>query len=161
MLRIRRVTNDDFTNISVLVVNAFGQPNESRLITALRTTGAMAIELVAEDDEGMVGHLAMSRFDSPENWVALAPISVRPESQGIGVGRSLVRYALDEARRSKFDAVVVVGSPGYYGKMGFVFNGPAKLSSPYPQEYTGFYPLSPKVAMTSASLSYPQPFSDV
>lgn len=160
MLRIRRAAEADWTNISILVVNAFNQTNESRLIKALREIGSVAIELVAEDTDGLVGHVVMSRLDSPANWLAIAPVSVRPENQNTGVGRELIRHGLDEARRNKFDAVIVVGDPSYYGRMGFVFDGPAKLSGPYPRQYTGFYPMSTEVALADASLSYPQPFLD-
>lgn len=161
MLKIRPAKEADFTNISVLVVNAFGQPNESNLIKALRVSGAAAIELVAEDKEGLVGHVLLSWFDSPDNWLTLAPLSVRLASQNKGVGRELVRYSLDQARQNRVDAVVVVGDPQYYRPLGFTFDGLADLSTPYPRKYTGLHAISAKTANAKTVLAYPKPFNEV
>lgn len=161
MLRIRPATEADHINISVLVVSVFRQPNESHLIQELRDSGHIALELVAEDEGGLVAHICLSRLDSPEGWLALAPLSVRTESQGKGFGSELVRYAIDQARRDKYKAIVVVGDPAYYHKFGFAFQGPAQISSPYPAQFTGLYPIDPGTAAGEAALSYPEPFQKV
>ena len=77
MVTIRPAVPEDDLNISVLVVNAFRQPNESNLIRSLRARGEIAIELVAEEDGGLAGHIVLSRLRTPGNWLALGPVCVR------------------------------------------------------------------------------------
>lgn len=161
VLNIRPVAPEDDTDISVIVVSAFGQPNEYNLIKQLREDGDVAIELVAETDGAVVGHICLSRLQGPANWLALAPVSVGGSSQNMGFGSELIRYALDAARRAKFDAVVVVGDPDYYSRFGFVFNGPSELVSPYPEQYLGLFPIAAGSAMAQARLVYPRAFDQV
>ncbi len=161
MIEIRTATADDVTDISVLLVSVFRQRNEAQLVKALRSEGSVAAELVAADAQGLVGHVCLSRLMAPQKWLALAPVSVRNEQQGQGIGADLVRHALDAARRAQADAVVVVGDPRYYGRFGFVFDGPSQLTSPYPQQYMGLYPISAGSAMARAALVYPEAFDTV
>lgn len=161
MLTIRPATPEDHRPISIVLDSAFGQPNELRLVEALRRSGAAAVELVAEEADGLSGHIMLSWLTSPDGWMALAPVSVRHARQGHGIGAELVRYGLDAGRRAGAAAVVVVGDPAYYGRFGFVFDGPADLASPYPRQYTGLYPFDPDAARGRAVLVYPEPFAAV
>ncbi|MEM1363207.1 MAG: N-acetyltransferase [Pseudomonadota bacterium] len=163
MITIRDVTESDVIAISVLNVSAFGQTNEARLVDTLRDQGCIAHELVAveQDDAGqddIIGYICFSKFVSPEGWLALAPVSVRSTRQGHGIGGDLIRYGLDRARQDRADAVVVLGDPIYYHRFGFVFGGPAKLTSPYPEQFMGIYPLAPVTAAAEVTLVYPAPF---
>lgn len=160
-MRIRLADEADRTEISVLVVSAFGQPNELRLIEALRAEGAVAAELVAETDEGLSGHVLLSWLNAPQGWMTLGPVSVRPPDQSRGVGRDLVLYALDTARRKRAKAVVVVGDPTYYHRFGFLFEDPPKITSPYPAQFTGVYPIAPGAASAQVALAFPKPFETV
>lgn len=160
MLRLRNPTPEDDTPLSVLLVSAFGQGNEWTLVQNLRAGAHVAEELLAEDDNGLVGHVCLSRLDAPKDWLALGPVAVRTEDQGKGIGSELIRYALDRARQAHAAAVVVVGDPRYYHRFGFVFGGPARLRSPYPAEYTGIYPISGDTAHAAVTLAYPPPFAE-
>ena len=73
-------------------------------------------------------------FDPPlaeHGWVALGPIGVLPEYQGRGIGSRLVRQGLDECRSAGWDGVVLLGSPGYYSRFGFVQASHHGLSSEF------------------------------
>jgi putative acetyltransferase len=102
---------------------AFGASLEARLVDALRGS-AGSISLVATVDDRVVGHIlftAVSIEPSASARVAgLAPLSVRPEYQRVGVGGQLVRAGLEECRRGGYAAVVLVGHPEYYPRFGFV-----------------------------------------
>lgn len=161
MITIRNVAPEDATAISILLVSAFDQPNESRLINALRAEGSVAHELVALRDGEIIGHACLSHLRRPEGWLALGPVSVRMDLQGQGYGAELIRYGLDAARQNHAKAVVVVGDPLYHHRFGFVFDGPAELSSPYPAQYTGLYPIAPETAVARVELVYPVPFAEV
>lgn len=161
MIDIRPVTPGDHLDISVLVTSAFRQPNEARLIEHLRDEAAVEIELLAEDEEGPVGHIAMARMRSPARWLSLGPVCVRPENERFGIGGALIIEALDRARRARFEAAVVVGDPAYYHRFGFVFDGQLWFKTPYPQQFTGFYWLGPGpiTAGPSVTLAYPAAFA--
>lgn len=161
MIGIRPASDADRLNISVLAVSAFGQPNEERLLERLRAEGCIAVELVAEDTDGLVGHLALARLVAPADWLTLLPVCVRTEQTHQGVGGDLILHGLDAARRARFKAVVVVGDPVFYHRFGFVFDGPAELLTSYPDRYVGLYPIDPATAVGRARLLYPEAFAAV
>lgn len=147
--------------LSVLVVHTFGQNNEHKLINELRNADEVALEMVAELDGQIVGYVCFSRLAYPDDWWALAPVCVAHSHQGKGIGGELVRYGLDQARQAKAKAVVVVGDPQYYRRFGFVYGGAADLKTPYPDQYTGLYPIAPETASTATRLVYPEAFAEV
>jgi len=56
---------------------------------------------------------------------------VRPQRQGEGIGVALVRGGLDEARRRGLAAVILLGDPNYYGRLGFEPARPLGLRNPF------------------------------
>ncbi|MBB4006360.1 GNAT family N-acetyltransferase [Allorhizobium taibaishanense] len=49
----------------------------------------------------------------------LGPLAVRPSHKCLGIGRELVRIAIEAARRAGSEAVILVGDPPYYMPLGF------------------------------------------
>lgn len=49
----------------------------------------------------------------------LGPLAVRPSHKSLGIGRELVRIAVEAARRKESEAVILVGDPPYYQPLGF------------------------------------------
>lgn len=127
---IRPATAADAAAIDALVAEAFGQEAEARLVERLRAGGRMACELVAEEDGAIVGHVAFSPVrigedgrvgeDGGGRWWGLAPLAVAPGWQKRGIGAALVRRGLAAAAEAGVTLVVVLGSPAYYGRFGFV-----------------------------------------
>lgn len=134
-MSIRTTRADDYPGIRALVRAAFGQDLEADLVEALRRSGEAAIELVAEEDDQLVGHVLVSPLRSPEKCVALAPVSVLPAAQGRGVGSALVRGAIARAREGGWAAMFVLGEPGYYTRFGFSVDACERFESPYPKAY--------------------------
>lgn len=116
--------------------DAFGRALEAEIAEAVRDEpGSFA--LVAEDDGEIVGHVQMSRaWVGQDAVVALGPISVQPSRQRRGIGASLVRAAVEEARARQEPAVILLGDPAYYGRLGFVPASRFGLADPFadPQE---------------------------
>lgn len=111
---------DDADAIHAVLSAAFGRPDEADLVRALRADPAWALGLVAEDAGTVTGHIAFTGVrvdDAPA--LALAPLAVRPEYQGQGIGSALARAGLDWARSTGAPAVIVLGDPAYYGRFGF------------------------------------------
>jgi putative acetyltransferase len=133
-VRSRRPRDD--AAIAALNDAAFGGSYELRLIGDLRAAGLAAIELVAARDETIVGHILFSVLvltveQRDVRALALAPMAVAPACQRRGIGSSLVRAGLDEARRQAWQAVIVLGHPNFYPRFGFTPDLAAKLEAPF------------------------------
>jgi putative acetyltransferase len=128
---VRDERPDDVEAIRTVVTAAFERAAEAQLVDALRDAGAATLSLVAEHDGRVVGHVAFSpvtilpltaeptRATSPPAS-GLAPLAVLPALHRRGVGGALVRAGLDRCRATRVAVVVVLGSPAYYGRFGFV-----------------------------------------
>lgn len=140
---IREETASDRAAIAAVNDVAFGGTAESALVERLRADGLVALSLVAEAPEGLVGHLLLSPLDvavdgRPVKALALAPMAVAPGRQRQGLGGALIRAALRLARERGWEAVVVLGHPDYYPRFGFSaalaqhlrapFSGPAFMA---------------------------------
>lgn len=113
---IARVTEDAFRNVD------YSDGTEHLIVGRLRKAGALTISLVAEDSEGIVGHIGFSPVTisgGDAGWFCLAPLSVTPERQSEGVGSALVREGLAALDRLSASGCVVAGDPDYYGRFGF------------------------------------------
>jgi putative acetyltransferase len=115
---------------------AFGGPYESQLVARLRAEGLAAIELVFVEGTDVIGHMLMSTLDvsvrdRPVRSLALAPMSVQPGRQRQGIGSALVREALRRAQQHGWQAVIVVGHPGYYPRFGFSAVLARPLAAPF------------------------------
>jgi predicted N-acetyltransferase YhbS len=110
---------------------AFGSAVEAEIVVAIRDEqGSFA--LVADVDGEVVGHVQLSRAWIGEDEVpALGPIGVAPTHQRRGLGSALVAAALEEARRRGSVAVILLGSPAYYGARGFEPASRFGLANPF------------------------------
>ena len=99
---IRKETKLDVRAISDLTKLAFenhpfSNNTEQFIVKALRAAQALTISLVAEIDGKLVGHIAFSPVtfsDGSKNWYGLGPISVKPDCQKQGIGKSLVNEGI-------------------------------------------------------------------
>jgi putative acetyltransferase len=125
----------DADAIHAVVTEAFGQPDEAKLVDLLREDGDCAISLVAEDDGQIVGHVLFSPMTAPFRALSLAPVSVAPAHQRTGIGGALIRAGLDRARRDGWEVVFVLGDPAYYRRFGFEAKAAEGFTSPYAGPY--------------------------
>ena len=103
---------------------AFGQPDESRMVDAIRAARHEAISLVAVSDHTIVGHILFTPVTidgaaSPVRAAGLAPMAVLPPHQRHGIGSRLVHAGLSRCRDRGYSAVVVLGHPAFYPRFGF------------------------------------------
>ena len=103
---------------------AFGQPDESRIVDAVRTSGDTAISLVAVEGTTVVGHIlftpvSITSHGPAPRALALGPMAVSPDLQRQGIGSRLVEAGLQECGRLGYQVVVVIGHPDFYPRFGF------------------------------------------
>jgi putative acetyltransferase len=122
---VRKAEIRDREAIRQVEERAFGQPGEADLVERLVADGDSVLELVAEIDGVIVGHVLFSRLGivsgSDETFpaVALAPVAVEPDTQGTGVGSALIREAHARLEASGESLSVVLGEPDYYARFGY------------------------------------------
>ena len=163
---IRGAGPEDAEAIRRVHTEAFGRPAEAQLVEALVGEELAEISLVADVEGDVVGHVLLSRVHVGEQaLLALAPLGVLPGHKDAGHGRELVRASLAVARETtSFPAVVVLGSPSYYGKLGFEPARRLGLKSPFkvPRETWRAARLPPWVdGQIKGTVRYPPPWDAV
>lgn len=108
-IRVREPADD--LAIATTITAAFAGPGETALVKSLRHDGDMSLELVAQMDNQIVGHIAYSRLSvaSPGatlNAVARAPLSVSPNYQRRGVGSALIKTSITHLKRQDVERAV-------------------------------------------------------
>ena len=139
---IRDETPADFDVITKITVAAFadcpyGNHTEQFIVTALRAAGALSVSLVAEIDGEVVGHIAFSpvKINGQFNgWYGVGPVSVRPDLQRKGIGKSLINAGLERLKESGAKGCMLVGEPEYYKRFGFK-NIPELILEGVPPQY--------------------------
>jgi putative acetyltransferase len=121
-IMIRKEENTDHQWVREVVRAAFPTEEESKLVDVLRENNKAIISLVAVINDKVLGHILFSPVSTPPSeakGIGLAPVSVKPEFQGQGIGSQLIREGLRLCKELQHDYVVVLGDPNYYQRFGF------------------------------------------
>jgi putative acetyltransferase len=144
---IRPESATDRPAVQALIATAFApdQPTgrpvvEAVLNDALRLDPAFLPELtlVAELAGEIVGQVTSSYgvLVDPDGgqrpMVGVGPLSVLPRRQGQGIGSRLMLALIDAADRAGEPALVLLGSPDFYGRFGFVAATDVRIEAPDP-----------------------------
>ena len=138
---IRSETASNIDAITEITIAAFrtleiSNHTEQFIINSLRDADALTISLVAEIDGRLVGHIAFSPVtisDGSTGWYGLGPVSVLPEYQKQGIGKSLINKGLSMLKELDGQGCALVGDPNYYKRFGFR-NIPELVHEGIPQE---------------------------
>jgi len=134
---IRPAAPDDHAAIGAVVTAAFtaefGKSDEAGLVDALRADGDALVELVAEEDGAVVGHIFFSPLatDTGARFAALAPVSVKPGRQKDGLGTMLMDVGHELLRAAGIEAVIVLGHPAYYPRVGYSAEAAKAVKAPF------------------------------
>jgi putative acetyltransferase len=166
----------DIDQIHELHRAAFNGPTEAELVDAIRGGPDFLPDLslvAATDDGSILGHVLVSRVAlehvAPDagrtDVLALAPVAVLPPHQGRGIGIALVRAVLDAADARDEPMTIVVGSPAFYARFGFVPASDLGIAGPYERVGDAFQ-VRPRAGVDLDKLSagtvvYPPMFSAV
>jgi len=149
---IRSEAASDIKAITDVTIAAFttlpvSNHTEQFIINALRAADALTISLVAEIDGEVVGHIAFSPVtvsDGSTGWYGLGPVSVLPEYNKQGIGKSLINKGLAMLKESDGQGCTLVGDPNYYQRFGFI-NIPSLVYKDVPPEFFLALPFTAKV----------------
>lgn len=121
--------------IEAINAEAFGPGRFARAAYKIREGGPHAdnLSFVAVCDGQVVGSVR-------QTWVAalankallLGPLAVKPAWKNKGIGRRLVRIAVDAAREADAPMVILVGDAPYYAPLGFKPLTPGQIRLPRP-----------------------------
>lgn len=130
MISIRAELPDDLAAIRNVTIQAFadsefGHNGEAELIDLLRANCKQSVSLVACSKGRIVGHILFTPVviraaDQEFHGMGLAPMSVAPDCQKVGVGSRLVTSGLEQLTDDSCPFVVVLGHPEYYPRFGFL-----------------------------------------
>lgn len=132
---IREERSEDYDAILRLTYQAFltldfpgrQRMDEHFLISLLRGSNYVIPELclVAECDGEIVGHILYTKSEvigadgKKTETITFGPLSVLPKYHKQGIGSALVLESLEMARQLGCIAVLILGVPAYYPKLGF------------------------------------------
>jgi putative acetyltransferase len=135
-MEVRAEKSEDVEAIRKLHINAFGRESEANLVEQLRGV-ASTFSLVAVESHQIIGNIFFSPVeiegdcDRDLQILGLAPVAVLPHYQRQGIGSLLIQQGLTECDRLNFKAVVVLGSPEYYSRFGFIAAKKKRLECEY------------------------------
>jgi putative acetyltransferase len=128
-IRLERCGDEDaiheLTEAAFSLVS-YGSGTEGAIVRALRVAGDLSLSLVAEADDGIVGHVAFSpvTIDGRHGgWFGLGPIAVRRDRQQRGIGKALIRDGLARLRTVRARGCLLIGDPAIYRGSGFRSDG--------------------------------------
>ncbi|MBU4089002.1 MAG: N-acetyltransferase [Alphaproteobacteria bacterium] len=101
---------------------AFGPGRHTRAAARIREKGPhdRHLSFICADDGETIASVRMTPvLAGSVKGHLLGPLAVRPSHKNRGIGRELVRIAIEAARRAGSEAVILIGDPPYYMPLGF------------------------------------------
>jgi predicted N-acetyltransferase YhbS len=131
-IKIRKEQEPDYENVFHLIGRAFenmelSDHKEQFLVQRLRKSDSFIQELsiVALKENTIVGHILLTKLKIKNEKrefesLALAPVSVLPEFQNMGIGGKLIKQAHKIAKDLGYKSVILLGHENYYPKFGYL-----------------------------------------
>ncbi|KQW53977.1 MULTISPECIES: N-acetyltransferase [unclassified Ensifer] len=131
------LTEDASHDAAIEIINeeAFGPGRFARAAARIREQGPhdRSLSFICADNGGTIASVRMTPVMAGSiKGHLLGPLAVRPSHKNMGIGRELVRIAVEAARRKGSQAVILVGDPPYYQPLGFEKVRYAALEFPGP-----------------------------
>ena len=163
-LLIRPEREFDFDKIRSVVKTAFAgaehtDGDEHNLVDRCTNEYIPELSFIAEVNGNIVGYAMFSRINiGITKAIALAPLAVLPDFQGYGIGRALIEAGHKKAAESDYYCSVVLGSPEYYSKSGYLPASPFGIIPPFdvPPRFYMVFPFKPE--LPHGTVRYSQAF---
>lgn len=168
-MQIRTEQPSDYQATSEVILQAFGQDNEVRLVEKIRKSDRYIpnLSLVAEIDGVIVAHSLFSYIDlvgeTTDKVLGLAPLAVRSPNQKQGIGSALVQEGLARANAMGETMAIVLGHPQFYTRFGFEPSVRYGIESPFsvPEDVFMVKRLNSYQATQKGKVVYPPAFTEV
>ena len=166
-MEIRTETPSDYPAIANILLQAFGQEAEARLVERIQQSDRYIPELslVAEKEGLVVGHLLFSYIDlvgvETLPVLGLAPLAVHPAYQRQGIGSALVQAGLAKAEERREAIAIVLGHSSFYSSIEFEPSVNYGIESPFevPPEFFMVKFLQPERKGYPGKVVYPSAFA--
>lgn len=174
---LRTETPADRAAILALTADAFaispatglpveGEPVEVDVLRALFDVEEYIPDLsvVAVLHGAIVGHVISTRgWVGDQGLLGLGPIGVTPRLQRHGIGSALMRETIDRANAAGERGIVLLGSPDYYSRFGFVPASTFGVQAPDTEwgDYFQLLPLALWPGGIHGTFRYAGPFSRI
>ncbi|MDN3675620.1 N-acetyltransferase [Flavobacterium branchiarum] len=142
-ITIRQENENDYPKVFKIIEEAFkneeySDHKEQFLVEKLRKSDAFIPELslVAEVDNEIVGHILLTKLqienkDQTFESLALAPVSVKPEFQGKGIGSKLILESHAIAKKLGYKSIILLGHENYYPRFGYEQTSKYNIEMPF------------------------------
>ncbi|MEM7327344.1 MAG: N-acetyltransferase [Pseudomonadota bacterium] len=127
--------------IEALYDRTFGPGHFAKTAERLREDNASLPELsrIAVSAKKVIGvcrvwPIKVGAADVPA--VFIGPVAIDPGFQGQRLGLTVTGEALEAATKAGWGAAVIIGSPIYFGELGFAQVAPDRFTFPGPQDMT-------------------------
>ncbi|WEM45065.1 N-acetyltransferase (plasmid) [Photobacterium sp. DA100] len=92
---------------------------------------------IAAEENRLVGSILFTRltFETDKAAFLLAPVAVSTQSQGKGIGQTLIKTGLAALKQHGVDLVFTYGDPNFYSKVGFECITEQQFTAPQPLSY--------------------------
>src|SRR6516162_7422837 len=121
MVTVRKERPAEAATRDALLDLAYGPARFAKTSERLREGRRPELALVAAEGRRIVGTVQLWQVSAGPDRPALllGPLAVAPDRRKRGIGSTLVDYALREAARRRYGAVLLVGDAPYYSRFGF------------------------------------------
>lgn len=121
--------------IELINEEAFGPGRFARAAYKIREGGPhdRTLSFVALSHGAVVASVRLTPIAAGAGrGLLLGPLAVRPAYKNLGIGKKLVRIAVEAAEKAGSGVVILVGDAPYYGPLGFLPVPPGQLTMPRP-----------------------------
>jgi len=164
---VRTERPEDYQAIDVDNLSAFEGDDEAKLVATLREQSGYRADysLVAEFNGRPVGHLLMTpgrckqqKANTPV--MIIAPIAAVHAQAHRGIGTALVEAARKKAHEEGMAAMIAVGEPGYYERLGFepASKWGVRCNLPVPEDVVMLVELEDGALSGGCTVNYSAPF---
>lgn len=138
MTMIRQEHLNDVDAREMLLDEAFGEARYRKSSERLREDRLPAdgLSFIAAEGKRVIGTARLWNIacGAGKSALLLGPVAVANDCRNHGIGRALVRRAIEDARKLGHAAIVLVGDAPYYGRFGFTPEKTGALWMPGPFE---------------------------